>query len=563
MWTCTLRIIHACKRLGLTFQHRVDAKDDSYHTVLESVFRVAQIDKSNYARASKSAKSKVEGRLFACAALVRTVVEVGLRKLRYKTVKALVEHIIQTLPTADGGYCQPLIADYFRALATLLEYKAHPEHFLGDDWHEVVDFCVQAARDLTRASEPNESGLSNGSRFVNGSTSNRAGYGRSATPSATGDYGRKSSNSISQRATEFHLKGSDDQVVLCLQHLVSVPNAPISDRADVVLATLVDILQSYQKASSTLQAAFECINAIMSRVVAMNVDLPLQTLKRVIPLLRRFWEPKEGAAAFNDTLLAFLSYGQILLPRMISEDQTGDCNTTLQALVEVLRNDYCSRRHRGQLQLDDLVLLDPSRSTSRQMPLSTRTIQVKLDGLRAESPWSLISRSTAIIVALENAEIAREDPFDEEEVQDPKRQRLERPIDDLLHHVKGLLLPEKLYGLQMLLFVYDSLSLNEATLQSHLDALLPCLSESDGSIVSWAMLAMNSYVASSNVRHHITDWSGRLQGSKPSYCSQGQPQRLLASNLATCSATYYFYKHLQGSMPIDGITPRSGASKVC
>ena len=541
----------------------MDAKDDSYHTVLESVFRVAKLDKSNYARASKSAKSKVEGRLFACAALVRTVVEVGLRKLRYKTVKALVEHIIQTLPTADGGYCEPLIADYFRALATLLEYKAHPEHFLGDDWHELVDFCVQAARDLTRASEPDESGLSNGSRFLNGSRSNRAGYGRSATPSSIGDYGRMSSNSIAQRAAEFYLKGSDDQTVLCLQYLVSVPNAPISDRADVVLATLVEILQTYQRASSTQQAAFECINSIMSRIIAMNIDLPLQTMKRVIPLLRRFWEPKEGAAAFNDTLLAFLSYGQILLPRMISEDQTGDCNTTLKALVEVLRNDYCSRRHRGQLQLDDLVLLDPSRSTSRQMPLSTRTIQVKLDGLRAESPWCLISRSTAIIVALENAEIARKDPLDEDEVQDPKRQRLEHPIDDLLHHVKGSLLPEKLYGLQMLLFLYDSLPLDEATLQCHLDALLPCLSESDGSIVSWAMLAMNSYVASSNTRHYITDWTGQLQGGKSSHCSQGQPQRPLASNLATCSATHYFYKHVQSSMSIDGNYPRSGASTVC
>ena len=499
----------------------MDAKDDSYHTILESVFRVAQIDKSNYARASKYAKSKVEGRLFACAALVRTVVEVGLRKLRYKTVKALVEHIIQTLPTADGGYCEPLIADYFRALATLLEYRAHPEHFLGDDWHEVVDFCVQAARDLLRASELDESGLSNGSRLVNSSRSNRA-NGRSATPSAIGDYGRKSSNSVSQRPAEFHLKGSDDQIVLCLQHLLSVPNAPISDRADVVLATLVEILQSYQKASSTQQAAFECINSIMSRVVSMNINLPLQTMKRIIPLLRRFWEPKEGAAAFNDTLLAFLLYGQILLPRMISEDQTGDCNTALRALVEVLRNDYCLRRHRGQLQLDDLVLLDPSRSTSRQMPLSTRTIQIKLDGLRAESPWCLISISTAIIVALENAEIARRNPLDEDDVQDPKRQRLEHPIDDFLHHVKGSLLPEKLYGLQMLLFLYDSLALNEATLQSHLDALLTCLSGSDGSIVSWAMLAMNSYVVF-NVRHYITDSIGRLQGGISSHCSQGQP----------------------------------------
>ena len=483
----------------------MDAKDDSYHTVLESVFRVAKIDKSNYARAAKSTKTKVEGRLFACAALIRTVVEVGLRKLRYKTVKALVEHIIQTLQNADGSYCEPLTADYLRALATLLEYKAHPEHFLGDDWHEVVDFCVQAARDLTRQSEFNESGLSNGGRFLNGSRSNRDGHSRSATPSTISEYGRKSSNNISQRATDSQLKGSDDQIVICLQHLASVPNAPISDRADVILATLVEMLQSYHKVSSTQQAAFECINSIMSRIVAINIDLPLQTMRSVIPQLQRFWEPKEGAAPLNDTLLAFLTYGEILLPRIISEDQTGDCNVTLQALVEVLRTDYCSRRHRGQLQLDDLVLLDPCGLSSRQMPLSTRTVQMRSDGLRAESSWCLLSRSAAITVALENNANAREDPMNRDEVQDSKRQKMERPMDDILHLVKGLLLPEKLYGLQMLIFIYDSLPFDEGTLQRHLDALLPCLSDSDGSIVSWAMIAMTSYVILTGFRHAITD----------------------------------------------------------
>ena len=483
----------------------MDAKDDSYHTVLESVFRVAKIDKSNYARAAKSTKTKVEGRLFACAALVRTVVEVGLRKLRYKTVKALVEHIIQTLQNSDGSYCEPLIADYLRALAALLEYKAHPEHFLGDDWHEVVDFCVQAARDLNRQSEFNESGLTNGGRFLNGSRSNRDGHSRSATPSTISEYGRKSSNNISQRAADSQLKGSDDQIVICLQHLASVPNAPISERADVILATLVEMLQSYHKVSSTQQAAFECINSIMSRIVAINIDLPLQTMRSVIPLLRRFWEPKEGAAPLNDTLLAFLSYGEILLPRIISEDQTSDCNVTLQALVEVLRTDYCSRRHRGQLQLDDLVLLDPCRSSSRQMPLSTRNVQVRSDGLRAESSWCLLSRSAAITVALENSADAREDPMNREEVQDSKRQKLERPMDDILHLVKGLLLPEKLYGLQMLIFIYEKIPFDEGTLQRHLDALLPCLSESDGSIVSWAMLAMTSYVVLIGFRLAITD----------------------------------------------------------
>ena len=109
------------------------------------------------------------------------------------------------------------------------------------------------------------------------------------------------------------------------------------------------------------------------------------------------------------------------------------------------------------------------------------------------------------MVALENAAVAGEGAIDADEVQDPKRQRLEHPMDDILHFVKGALLPEKLYGLQMLVFIYDILPLDEGTLQSHLDTLLPCLSESDGSIVSWVMLAMTSYVPFSRVQCVITN----------------------------------------------------------
>ena len=472
--------------------------DTGYHTILESVFRVAKLECSNYVRATKYTKPKTESRLSGCAILVRVVVEVGLRKLRYKTVKALVEHITQTLPTADANYCAPLCKDYFKALALLLEFKAHPEHFLGDEWHEVVDFCLETARDLNKSDDVNDLGLSNEVRSLRTSVSRRDNLSRSTTPNATGDYGRASNFHASQPAAYPQIRDSQLEIALCLQHLTSVPNAPILDRANDIVTTIVDLLTSYSKVASIQQILVECINSVLSRVVANNIELALHIVIEIFPLFRRYWDVKDST--IKGPLLIFLSYAEILLPRLVLEDTAGDRKAELGALVECLRDDYCARRRREQLQLDDLSFVVPTFSTHQEVPLKNKTLQVRMGAYKAEQPWCLISSSAAILVALEIDAVAQEKSVQSLEHDYPlKRQRLTHPLDDLLAFAKGSTRPEKQYALQVLAFIFDDLAFDEHTLQSHLDGLLPCLSDDDGSIASWAMIAMTSWVAPSGL----------------------------------------------------------------
>ena len=447
---------------------------------MEAVFRAARLEVSSLARATKHAKPRVEARLLACAAVVRITVEVALQRLRYKTVKAIVEHIIQTLPTADAGYCEPLLNDYFKALATLLEYKAHPEHFLGDEWHELVDFCLETARDLLKPAELSDSINLNGARGLHSTGLRQDYFSRSTTPSITGEHGRKSeSHTTHLNAAYPRLRECDRDLVLCLQQLTSVPNAPVFDRANVILTTLVELLYSYPKVSK-----------IMSRVVANDIELASQVMTQLLPLIRGFWEAKD--APLKDALLILLSYGEVLLPRIIRLDKTGDNKAALVALVQVLRNDYCLRRDREQLQLDDLTFYDSTCSATRQMPLSTKTLGVRSGCFRAEHPWCLISLSAAIIVALEHNTATHEHPTrPDAEGNRAKRQRLTRPIDAIFDITKE---SDKLYALQMLVFVFDSFELEEEALQGKLEMLLLCLSDDNSLITSWAMLVMNSYV---------------------------------------------------------------------
>ena len=465
--------------------------DTGYHTILETVFRVVKLEASNYFRATKYTRPKVESRLSGCATLVRVVVEVGLRKLRYKTVKALIEHITQTLPTADASYCAPLCKDYLKALTSLLGFKAHPEHFLGDEWHDVVDFCLETARDLRRSTSTTDLDFSNGTRSFHGSASLRGTQGRTGTPGANGDLSRMSSLNASQLALFPQLRDNQLEIATCLQHLTSVPNAPIFDRAKTIFTVIANLLDSYPKVGSIQQILFECINSILSRVVANDIDLALQIVERALHLFRNFWDVKDNT--LKESLLVLLSYSEILLPRIITEDTAGNRKAELSAIVESLRDDYIARRQRDQLQLDDLLLVDITEPALARLPLSNKTIQLRNGALKAEHPWCLISLSAAIIVALENNVVTQEN-LDSSESHNlpPKRQRMTHPLDDIFASTKASLSSEKLYALQILVFAFDLVNLDESSLLGFLESLLLNVSDDDGSIVIWTIFAITS-----------------------------------------------------------------------
>lgn len=117
-------------------------KDKTWHNIYETLFQCATVERSAYLRTSQSQKSRATPRLAACGKALRITVTAGVRKVRAKTVKAVVDHILQTLPTPDGPYCPGLALDYVKSLLCILEYQPHVEHF-RDLWQDVLDFCLE------------------------------------------------------------------------------------------------------------------------------------------------------------------------------------------------------------------------------------------------------------------------------------------------------------------------------------------------------------------------------------------------------------------------------------
>ena len=128
----------------------------------EALFHYATTERTAYLKSKSVQRNTAHSRLAVCAASMRTAVELGVRKLRLKTVKALLDHVRLTLPTPDG-FCEPLSVDYVKSMRTILDYQPHVEH-LRDTWGVTLAFCLASIgsfQELT--AEENENGFASGS----------------------------------------------------------------------------------------------------------------------------------------------------------------------------------------------------------------------------------------------------------------------------------------------------------------------------------------------------------------------------------------------------------------
>lgn len=469
--------------------------DKSFHKILETLFRVTTAECSAYAKASKSvaknqAKSQanqIAGRLSACARVVRIAVELGVKKFRYKTVKAIVDHITQTVPTSDSGYCEPLAAEYFKSLRIVLEYQPHPEHLSKDEWHEVADFCNETLHDLNATSNGKNAPSLDGNH---GTDSFTICLSRSATPGTVSDNGRQASNRSTQHLVKLNLKSSVEDIVLCLKNLMSASNAPVLEKAQTTLENLCELLTLSSRPGVLLQSVFEAINSIISRIMNDNVDLTLNIIGNLLPHVRRFWETK--SRSLKDHMLVSLMYGEVYFFRLVSMDETGDCKPDLHRLLQVLRQEYCKRPEREQLQLEDLDLPDHPLEADR--PLSIQAFELRSGALKGEQPWFLLYISASIVLVLSAWDSARGRFLEDSTLEQPhKRRKLNSPLDDLLELTKSSEMLDRLFALQVLAFVFDKIVVDIDNLQHYIESLLSCLSDDTTNVISWALLALARY----------------------------------------------------------------------
>ena len=460
--------------------------DKAYHSIFEDLFRVVLAEKQTVSAAKKTTKAAAISRLQTCADAVRIVVQSGATKLKTKSVESLLDHIIQTLPNADGEYCGYIAQHYLKTLCIVLERGANVEHLKAKTWDETVEFCLQGLNQYLGDNEADPSDLA---RSLSG-----LGTGRFSGSLASGN-GRTQdqSGSVSRQNAEDLL-----QALSCL---VSAPNAPLLKRCDEIANTVISVLGSQGSTVSQLhKIAFSTLNSVLSVTREDRVSLSKAIAQDAIPVICRFWQgisvaKDEMLNSVRDEMLIFLCLTHLHLESSISEE-TNDLASNLGDLLEVMRAEHARRSERDQLQLEDIDVSDFGSVEVDPTPFQLYDFRLRLHNTRAERNWAnlqVIGIVERLVSLIDQRKDQSSETVDDDADKHPrKRRRTTQTWDRLLSPLKSGDQNVRLAGLQILPFVLQQSQFPAEALGDLLDQLGACTSDKRGNVASWAFLAIAS-----------------------------------------------------------------------
>lgn len=455
-------------------QSRLEFSDKACHKVFESLFRFVGLERSIYTRAQRSnSKTPSSTRLSTCALVVRTAVDIFSKNLRTKTVRAIVDHIIDTIQIPGEGLWEPLSVDYTKCLASLLRYPPHAEHLGDEDWDKLMDFCLTVINLQERSGSQlsirsgHRVGLEEGLDDSDG----RATPSR-ATPAPAG-------------AREKHLSDRNviGEVVACIQLLTAIPNAPVQAAAENALQGLVEFVKSPTiMGGNSHQLAFSSINTVASKVLFDQFELVRSSLLDLIPVIRRLWTTK--FSSLKDELLVTLMLSTVVLADTTSSKCSDSSIRSIEGLAESLHSEYVKRSEKDLLQIDEAVFAQPT--LDNDWP----TYGPRIGNARSEHNWTVLWVIAALLKFLQKATI--QEPSSEQGDELPrKRQRINSMVDDVLRDSLSATGTRRICALQLIPFLESTIELGGKEALTR--RLVPNILDDNPAIASWTMTALSRY----------------------------------------------------------------------
>ena len=468
------------------------------------------------AKGQKTARSAVEV-LSTCAEAIRLVVESCIQCFRSTTVRAILGHIVKTLELPGGTYCEPLVADYLRALHIILECQRHVEHLSVERWNQVVQVWQRLV--WRSATTPEETHLLHSNSLSRQSS-------RSETPSATPATPLTASFASIRKAPITKSNVALPAVVQWqllqdLQRLLALPQISASEisalKIDVlaidgseVSVTPAEVTFKVLESCSFLvrlevqQYAFSCINTILARTLTENLDQAIHIFLSALVYVRRFWHAKLPEVVREEVLM-ILVYGECLLPSILSSPTYLEHIVEVQGLLDVLEAEFSKRTEKDIVQIDELDFNDFPLN-GNEYPLRTMTCHPRSSSRKTEQTWTLLHSIAAIFrqLHLPTFTYSEKHSNHDDPVPARKRQRKDDPLLNYVRRLSSLMDSEKPAALQILAFACGPAKLDLPQLQLSLDYLIPMVSSEVNNIAIWAMLAI-SWLAHQNEACRMPD----------------------------------------------------------
>lgn len=456
--------------------------DASFHRIFDVLFGIALADQSAYLKAKTATlKTTAANRLSSCAGTLRLAVEVGVRSVRSKSVKALLDHLIETSTLPNQELCEPLVLDYVKCLKALLSYRPHVEHLQRVVWEQIALFCIKhiaiAKRDAGNDVESDLAIRSNEGLAGNGSHKSSRSHARTSG-------GSQGSRSLTKQIAE--------ELTGCLRLLTNATNAATIGKASDLLWTLIDFLKVSSVTANSGQDVFAAINNVLDRTVTDDIQLTKGATSHLLRLVNHYWSSK--STSLKDEMLVCLAHLRPFISHLIRQDDAPTLRRELSALLETLRSDYTQRLERDQLHLDDLRLELCDVNTRKNGHLHSTLFSLRPLGPKAERNWTVPSFMSFLCDELNDD---RNDNASDGEVDDidPRPQKRLRTPDEL-----GELFDSTLCGtaaarvsaLQCASFLGQRRHFTVIQMTRALEDLSQSCSDNNASVSSWAFMAIAS-----------------------------------------------------------------------
>jgi serine-protein kinase ATM len=465
------------------FAHSSRLADKHYHRIFDALFKCALNEKQIYFGGKKSSVPAAASRLSKCAEALRHTVNHGAAKLKRKTVLALIDHVTETLPGPDDDLVQPLVKDYVKALVAALAYQANAEQIAtlaGEGWERCVDFCCQTVVHHLGGVE-RDSGPGSRASPAPGTVST----------ASLAFSGRSGSGPMQKLGGSMSLNTLQD-LLQCLQNLVTPPNAPVLRRAKEISAAVVQVLQvRHLKIGPIHQYAFAIVYSVLTATDADDLTLAANLTKDLVPLVGHWWQGRSVArdaslTKIRDEMLKTIFAVHLHLEHLCLIGSDEFLRKDIDDLIDVLWLEYSRRDERAQLQLDDLTFAGSS--------LPPNSFRIDAFALRPHNPeaerqWALV-QSLALLETIVSRSIQRERPSSAgDQAQPRKRRRMAVDVIRIRQKLKSLDPGVQRTALQLVPFLMHNRVFSVTEISDVLGDLVVLAGDKQNLTASWAMLA--------------------------------------------------------------------------
>lgn len=457
----------------------------SYLALCEALFQCLQDERSSFLlNKVKSSKSKTAALLPLSASALRHVVATGVRTIKGSTVEIIIDTIIEVLPGKDRALITPLLEDLPKALRSLLEYQPHVERLSKDCWNATIDFCIESLSGFF--GEPD-------SEPENSWSTNISSRGRTPFESTDVTFSRASPRDPIARnksvPDEFSYAAED--FIHCLHSLVKASNAPVLDKAEIILAALLQFLQRRTGRGSITASALATINLILARVTFQSLALTKRFVRELLPLMKSMWSEIQ----LRDEILITLMYTEAHISSLLNDPQESTVRFSLEALVETIYGDYRRRQDttaHQYLEEDHLCFRCFEEVDKDTHPFNTAAFSMETEHFRDEGLWATVSTIARYSFKLDQRKRMFNHDREDGEESFIKRPRVTQLFHEYLRHVLEPRSNAKRAALQVVAFMVQEGRLDEEDLQTMLEKLISCISDENSVHSVWAMVGLTA-----------------------------------------------------------------------